>query len=87
MGKKNTRQTHRQPKTLCKKCGLPIAFKKLANGKFCPINPDGSDHWDLCKQTVRGARPFDRDMKSSAIIVGSKFVELPPLSEGKAPWD
>lgn len=33
----------------CRKCGNPIAFKRLASGKLCPTNPDGSDHWDLCK--------------------------------------
>lgn len=37
----------------CRKCGLPIAFKKLPSGKFCPTNPDGSDHWDLCKGVDR----------------------------------
>jgi putative DNA primase/helicase len=30
--------------SICRKCGLPISFKKLANGKWCPTNPDGSDH-------------------------------------------
>jgi hypothetical protein len=38
--------------TTCNKCGRPIAFKKLANGKLYPTNPDGSDHWDLCKSTT-----------------------------------
>ena len=38
----------------CNKCKLPISFKKLSNGKFCPTNPDGSDHWDLCKATLNG---------------------------------
>jgi len=38
---------------LCKKCGLPLAFKKLASGKLCPVNPDGSDHWDLCRGVTR----------------------------------
>lgn len=35
----------------CRKCGLPLGFKKLENGRWCPINPDGSDHWDLCRDT------------------------------------
>ena len=40
----------------CKKCGNPLAFvKKLYKGvlKFCPVNPDGSEHWDLCRGIVR----------------------------------
>lgn len=39
----------------CKKCGLPLAFYRLPNGKACPCNPDGTDHWDLCR-TVRYAK-------------------------------
>lgn len=35
----------------CRKCGLPVAFKKLASGKFCPTNVDGSDHFDICRLT------------------------------------
>ena len=35
----------------CEKCGLPLGFKQLASGKWCPTNPDGSDHWDLCRLT------------------------------------
>lgn len=34
----------------CKKCGEPIAFKKLENGRLCPTNVDGSDHFDRCRQ-------------------------------------
>lgn len=36
---------------LCNKCGLEIGFRRLPNGKWCPTNPDGSDHWDLCSAT------------------------------------
>ena len=35
----------------CYKCGLPIAFKLTPKGRWCPTNLDGSDHWDLCRQT------------------------------------
>jgi len=28
----------------CNKCGTPISFEKLNNGKWRPINPDGSAH-------------------------------------------
>ena len=53
----------------CYKCGSPITFKRLANGKWCPTNPDGSDHWDVCRMiTNRMAslppRSADRPMMS-----------------------
>lgn len=36
---------------ICHKCGLPLAFKKNARGKLVPTNTDGSDHFDICRQT------------------------------------
>ena len=54
---------------LCHKCGKPIAFKRLANGKWCPTNPDGSDHWDDCSKAQN--KPFR--MESSPVITGSKY--------------
>jgi hypothetical protein len=34
---------------LCRKCGEPLAFVRK-EGKPWPVNPDGSDHWDRCKE-------------------------------------
>jgi hypothetical protein len=34
---------------VCEKCDLPLAFIELASGKWRPCNPDGSDHWDVCR--------------------------------------
>ena len=34
----------------CRKCGQPLAFKRNENGKMVPTNPDGSDHFDICRQ-------------------------------------
>jgi hypothetical protein len=46
---------------LCRKCGLPLSFKRIQKGKLCPTNPDGSDHWDLCRTTwLRNMRPEER---------------------------
>jgi hypothetical protein len=60
----------------CRKCGLPIAFKMLESGKLCPTNPDGGDHWDLCRETVNAGRTFDpaRDTKTSGFIVGENYL-------------
>jgi hypothetical protein len=42
---------------LCNKCGLDIAFKKV-KGKWCPTNPDGSEHWDICKRAQRAGKVY-----------------------------
>ena len=41
------------PDSICEKCGRPLAFKQLESGKWCPCDPDGSDHWDGCKAIQR----------------------------------
>ncbi len=38
---------------LCEKCERPLAFRLLPSGKWCPCDPDGSDHWDGCKEVQR----------------------------------
>lgn len=41
----------------CAKCGQPLSFVwragKYGVMKWFPANPDGSDHWDLCKRIQR----------------------------------
>jgi len=34
----------------CTKCGGPIRFIMLDNGKFCPVSASGGDHWDECRE-------------------------------------
>ena len=36
--------------SVCRKCGLPLAFKRNARGKLVPTNTDGSDHFDICRK-------------------------------------
>jgi hypothetical protein len=41
---------------LCDKCGHPITFiQREFKGvlKYMPVNPDGSEHWDICRGIVR----------------------------------
>jgi len=33
----------------CLKCGSKLGFRKR-KGQWEPCNPDGSDHWDLCRE-------------------------------------
>jgi len=37
----------------CRKCGMPLEWVRREFGgiwKWVPTNPDGSDHWDLCRE-------------------------------------
>ena len=76
----------------CHKCGNPLAFvKKLYKGveKSVPVNPDGSDHWDLCRGIVRTPEWAARRMAEEAAEYPSgwrgtaKHVWCGPV----APWD
>lgn len=37
--------------TTCEKCGNKIEWLKEGKKWFCR-NPDGTDHWDLCTQSI-----------------------------------
>lgn len=37
------------PPPICEKCDLPLGFILLDSGKWRPCNPNGSDHWDVCR--------------------------------------
>lgn len=41
--------------TACAKCGGAITFKSLPSCKWLPVELDGSEHWDICKQRQRAA--------------------------------
>lgn len=36
-----------------KACCAVINWVKTANGKFTPINPDGSTHWATCPEAKK----------------------------------
>ena len=38
------------PAPLCAKCDQPMGFVQLESGKWRPCNPNGSDHWDKCRE-------------------------------------
>jgi hypothetical protein len=38
---------------ICRKCGLETKWTRNPNNKWIPLNPDGSAHWDTCKEAVR----------------------------------
>lgn len=72
-------------KRICEKCGFPIKFKKLENGKWCPTNIDGSDHWDACKEQQSKTFTGNRVMvMSSGERTGRDYV---PTKSDKLPWE
>lgn len=79
----------------CHKCDLPIAFKRLPSGKWCPTNVDGSDHWDICRETRNRMihpdelRARDRAMSKPVIIGTIKHAycgRVPPWDDSLGPF-
>lgn len=77
----------------CKKCGLELAFRKLPSGRWCPMNPDGTDHWDLCEKTWLANMPaieraaYDKRLKKAMEPIrriGSQYRPVP--DDGSDPW-
>jgi hypothetical protein len=67
----------------CTKCGLDVKFIKL-NGKWQPRNPDGSEHWDMCKKEAGKDRVYKMD--SSGVITGTLYEHEEHDSEC-LPWE
>lgn len=77
----------------CRKCGLPLNFVRRAGKygvmKLWPVNPDGTDHWDVCRERSRRIL--------TAADVRILMASHPPLlthsiythfwSGAEAPWD
>lgn len=47
--------------TRCKYCGLPIIFIQLHSGKWKPLNPNGTSHWQACKYEQQRQKRFNRE--------------------------
>lgn len=70
----------------CKKCGLSLSFKKLHNGKWYPLNNDGTEHWDLCRETQLKQGKRKPMMIRSGWITGINYV--PAICDCKTPpWE
>lgn len=72
--------------TLCEKCGEPLAFRKLDNGKWSPMNPDGSDHWDICKRIAlkkAGKKLLVHELRYMTVPLG----KMPLIESEVPPWD
>lgn len=69
----------------CRKCGLPLGFKRMPSGKLRPTNPDGSDHWDLCSFTR-----FKTSGKPTVVKMATtkaKKFNLPDCDCPEPPWE
>jgi len=55
-----------RPLPSCLKCGLPISFRKNSRGAFVPTNPDGSDHWDACREAINSSVAHRRVVETNA---------------------
>lgn len=78
--------------SLCQKCGEPISFKRLDNGKWCPTNPDGTDHFDQCKRVAlrkAGKKMLVRELRHMTVPLGRMPVventDVPPWDESIIP--
>jgi hypothetical protein len=61
---------------------LPLIFEKR-DGKWYPKNPDGSEHWDLCKVTTRAKNP---PKAKPVLYTKSKHTHFYPDIK-TPPWD
>lgn len=83
---KMQRRIFSPPDCRCEKCDLPIAFKETPSGAWCPCNPDGSDHFDVCRLTqfVNADRPVCVGMLTLMTVPKGK---TPVMDETLPPWD
>lgn len=71
---------------LCRKCNLPLSFKKLPNGKWYPTNPDGTEHWDLCREEQFRQGKRKPETRASGFITGPQYVKSTCDCSGP-PWE
>lgn len=73
----------------CNKCHSEIAFKKNANDKWYPVNPDGSEHWTVCnRQRSENARRGPHASKAERKAANKsasdrKVLRTPCVTQGK----
>lgn len=76
----------------CRKCGGPISFTRLPNGKWSPAAVDGGDHWDECREWITKGKYGIFPPKGRINMIGPVMTpdhenkQIPPLIPGVAPW-
>lgn len=73
----------------CKKCGGPLAFKRVS-GKLWPMNPDGTDHYDVCRErrykTAQQGERYTDDLIDTWINNGVQFDLRRSAPAPKSDW-
>lgn len=73
---------------VCKKCGLRIAFRKLDNGKWMPVNIDNSEHWDTCSQERIRLGLYNKPLRDPPIkVTGKNFKASYDPHDESIPFD
>lgn len=84
-------KVYRPKDAICGKCGGPMAYRKLPSGKWCPCNPDGSDHWDDCREAqTKGTYGIKRDFLvhiAGAVTIGKGKLKGNKYEGDKTPWE
>lgn len=66
----------------CRRCGKDITWSRGAKG-YKPINPDGSDHWPVCRKPYSG--PLT---KLTGATTGEHYRRLKHKPDcNVAPWE
>jgi len=73
------------PPPRCEKCGEPMGFVHLANGKWRPCNPDGSDHWDKCRN-IRYAEAKTGEMVEEVTEHPDRIERIVYWNGGRKPF-
>jgi len=73
------------PAPFCAKCRLPMAFMQLANGKWRPVNPNGSDHWDICRD-VRYAKAKSGELVEEVTEHADRIEKVAYWNGGTQPF-
>jgi hypothetical protein len=69
----------------CQKCSEPISFvRREFRGvmKWCPVNVDGTDHWDQCKRATR-KRLMGESVENVMAYAESQFPTRWTIPNGK----
>lgn len=51
---------------MCKGCGAGIFWQKTKNGKWMPLDPDGTPHWSTCPKAEEFRRNKQEDNNGRA---------------------
>lgn len=63
----------------CRKCGLSAKWVQVGE-RWALHNPDGTDHWDLCKEKKNAGKVY------KPIIMGVTYTDQQIINSDETPW-